>query len=98
MHLTLVQTLDNKQDTVYEVIARNVAKDAEAIMTDKSSTIYNFETTQFHRVPHHRIKHKEKIYVRGDVYANTVEPAFSLFKRGLTGAFHKVSLEHFQRT
>ncbi len=28
---------------------------------------------------------------------NTIESAFSLLKRGLTEAFHKVSLEHLQR-
>jgi transposase-like protein len=92
----LVQTADNKSDTVYQVIADHVSKDAEAIMTDESP-IYNFETTQFHNVRHERIKHKAKIYVRGDVHTNTVESAFSLFKRGLTGAFHKVSLKHLQR-
>lgn len=94
--LRLVQTADNKSDTVYRVIADNVAKDAKAIMTDESP-IYNFTTTQFHRVRHERIKHRDKIYVRGDVHTNTVESAFSLFKRGLTGAFHKVSLKHLQR-
>ena len=46
---------------------------------------------------HGRIKHKDKVYVRGDVHTNTVESAFSLFKRGLNGAFHKVSLKHLQR-
>jgi len=44
-----------------------------------------------------QIKHKDKIYVRGNVYTNTVESAFSLFKRGLAGASHKVSLKHLQR-
>ncbi len=94
--LRLVQTPDNKADTVYQVIADNVAKDAQGIMTDESH-IYNFETTQFHKVPHERIKHRDKVYVRGNVHTNTVESAFSLFKRGLTGAFHKVSLKHLQR-
>jgi transposase-like protein len=91
-----VQTPDNKADTVYRVIADNVAKDAQAIMTDESN-IYDFRLTQFKDVRHGRIKHKEKIYVRGDVHTNTVESAFSLFKRGIVGAFHKVSLKHLQR-
>jgi transposase-like protein len=91
-----VQTPDNKADTIYQVIADNVDKNAEAIMTDENPA-YNFKLTQFHKVRHGRIKHKEKIYVRGDVHTNTVESAFSLFKRGLTGAFHKVSLKHLQR-
>jgi len=46
---------------------------------------------------HETIRHKDKIYVRGDVHTNTVESAFSLFKCGLMGAFHKVSLKHLQR-
>src|SRR5579872_4306347 len=94
--IRFVQTPDNKADTVYQVIADHVAKDAKAIMTDES-TIYNFKETQFRNVRHERIRHKDKIYVRGDVHTNTVESAFSLFKRGLTGAFHKVSLKHLQR-
>ena len=94
--LRLVQTPDNKADTVYQVIADNVAKDAKGIMTDESP-IYNFKLTQFKDVRHDRIRHKEKIYVRGDIHTNTVESAFSLFKRGLNGAFHKVSLKHLQR-
>ncbi len=91
-----VHTPDNKADTIYRVIADHVAKDAQGIMTDENPS-YNFEFTQFRDVPHKTIKHKDKIYVRGDVHTNTVESAFSLFKRGLNGAFHKVSLKHLQR-
>ena len=94
--LRLVQVPDNKAGTVYEVIADHVDKDVEAIMTDESP-IYNFKLTQYHKTPHHRIKHKSKVYVEGNVHTNTVESAFSLFKRGVTGAFHKVSLKHLQR-
>lgn len=32
--------------------------------------------------------------MRGDVHTNTVENAWSLFKRGLIGAYHKVSKKH----
>jgi transposase-like protein len=94
--LRLVQTPDNKADTLYQVIADHVDKNVETIMTDENPA-YSFQLTQFHRTPHERIKHKDKIYVRGNVHTNTVESAFSLFKRGLTGAFHKVSLKHLQR-
>jgi transposase-like protein len=91
-----VHTPDNKADTIYQVIAENVDKDAQAIMTDENPA-YNFKLTQFKDVRHGRIRHKDKVYVRGDVHTNTVESAFSLFKRGLNGAFHKVSLKHLQR-
>lgn len=50
-----------------------------------------------HGSKHETIKHKAKIYVRGTIHTNTVESAFSLFKRGLTGSFHQVSIKHLQR-
>ena len=50
-----------------------------------------------HGKKHNTIRHRDKVYVVGDVHTNTVESAFSLFKRGVTGAFHKVSLKHLQR-
>jgi hypothetical protein len=37
------------------------------------------------------------VYVKGDVHTNTVESAFSLLKRGITGSFHQVSIKHLQR-
>jgi transposase-like protein len=57
--LRLVQTPDNKADTIYAVIADHVAKDAEGIMTDENPA-YNFKTTQFRNVPHERIRHKKQ--------------------------------------
>jgi len=95
--LRLVQTPDNKADTIYQVIADHVAKDAQGIMTDENPAYNVLKLSQFHNVPRGTIRHRDKIYVRGNVHTNTVESAFSLFKRGLTGAFHKVSLKHLQR-
>jgi len=54
-------------------------------MTDENPS-YNFKLTQFKDTRHGTIKHKSKIYVQGDVHTNTVEPAFSLFKRGIIGS------------
>lgn len=50
-----------------------------------------------HGSKHETIRHRDKIYVRGNVHTNTVESAFSLFKRGITGSFHQVSIKHLQR-
>ena len=36
------------------------------------------------------------IYAIGDVYANSVESAFSLLKRGIVGTWHKISAKHLQ--
>ena len=32
--------------------------------------------------------------MRGDVFTNTVESAFSLLKRGIVGTWHKVRVKH----
>jgi transposase-like protein len=94
--LRLVHTKDNQQSTLYDVVAKHVSKDAQAIMTDENPA-YNFKLTQFHNVRHGRIKHRNHVYVKGDVHTNTVESAFSLFKRGIIGSFHSVSIKHLQR-
>jgi transposase-like protein len=94
--LRLVQAEDNKAGTVLNIIYGNVDKGVEKIMTDESP-IYNFKLTQYHRAKHRRIKHKSKVYVRGEVHTNTIESAFSLFKRGVIGSFHQLSIKHLQR-
>jgi len=35
--------------------------------------------------------------VDGDVTTNGIESAFSLFKRGVIGSFHKISIKHLHR-
>jgi hypothetical protein len=88
----LVHTKDATADTLYEVAA-HISKNAEAIMTDENPA-YNFRMTQFQKIPHKRIKHRERVYVKGDVHTNTVESAFSLLKRGIMGSFHQASIKH----
>ncbi len=36
-------------------------------------------------------------WVRGDIHTNSVEGAFSLFKRAIVGSFHQVSGKHLDR-
>ena len=43
------------------------------------------------------VNHIRREYVRGDVTTNRIESAFSLFKRGIVGSFHKVSIKHLHR-
>jgi transposase-like protein len=94
--LYLVHTKDAKEGTLYDVIAAHVSKDAKAIMTDENPA-YNFKLTQFEKTRHGTIKHRSRVYVRGDIHTNTIESAFSLLKRGLIGSFHQVSIKHLQR-
>jgi hypothetical protein len=46
---------------------------------------------------HESVNHSKKEYVRGDVYTNTLEGFFSIFKRGIVGIYQHVSERHFDR-
>jgi transposase-like protein len=92
----LVHTKDATNDTLFEVANRFIASDAKGIMTDENPS-YNFKMSRLRHIPHRRIKHTQHVYVKGQVHTNTVESAFSLLKRAVTGSFHQVSIKHLQR-
>lgn len=45
---------------------------------------------------HHRIRHSDKVYVRGHIHTNSVEGFWSLVKRGLSGVYHSVGQKYLQ--
>ena len=83
-----IQANNLNQSSLYEIIARNVDKSVEVIMTDESR-LYNFKMTQFQKAKHKKVNHSQDEYVRREkgmvVTTNTVESAFSLLKRGIVG-------------
>jgi transposase-like protein len=95
-HLHFISASDINQAKVYDIIARNVDKTVDVIMTDESK-LYNFDYTQY-RGKHKTVNHKADQYVRYEkglcVTTNAIESAFSLFKRGVVGTWHKVSVKH----
>lgn len=95
-HLHFIHAENLNQEKVYEIIARNVDKSVDVIMTDESR-LYNFNLTKY-RGKHKSVNHKKEEYVRYEgglcVSTNAIESAFSLFKRGVVGAWHKVSVKH----
>ena len=96
-HLHFIHATDLTQEKMYDIIARNVDKTVDVIMTDESK-LYNFKMTQFRKVRHEKLNHSADEYVRYEgglcCSTNTVESAFSLFKRGIVGAWHRVSAKH----
>jgi transposase-like protein len=74
------------------VINDRVDKSAR-IMTDEYAAYKAIEK----QYDHETINHKKEEYVRGDVYTNGVENAWSLFKRSIVGSFHHVSEKHIDR-
>ena len=80
---------------VAPLVRQNVAREVERVMTDES-TIYPVAFDGYCASKHETIAHKYE-YVRGDIHTNTIESAFSLFKRGVNGSFHRVSHKHLHR-
>lgn len=95
--LHFISAANLNQGKINEIIARNVDKTVDVIMTDESK-LYNFSTTAFHKAQHKRVNHSNDEYVRYEggltITTNAIESAFSLFKRGVVGAWHKVSVKH----
>ena len=48
------------------------------------------------RYRHLRIKHSDRVYVRGHIHTNSVEGFWSLIKRGIGGVYHSVSPKYLQ--
>jgi transposase-like protein len=90
-----IRVNDVKADTLREIIHDNISEDVEFIMTDEFPS-YPFAMGETLRPKHKTIRHKDKRYVDGIVHTNTVENAFSLFKRGVIGTWHKISVKHMQ--
>jgi len=88
---------DAKSGTLARFIKENVSEDVDVIMTDDYS-VYPFAMKKAGVAveKHKTVKHSQKEYVRGDVYTNTVESAFSLLKRGIMGTWHKISAKHLE--
>lgn len=77
--------------TLRQFIDKHVCKNAEAISTDEN-TAYGDLSNKRRR--HEWVTHSADEWVRGDVHTNSVEGAWSIFKRSIVGAFHKVSKKH----
>jgi transposase-like protein len=86
---------DAKAGTIAQYLRENVSEDVDVIMTDDfASYPFAMDRAGFSREKHKTINHTGKVYVMGDVHTNTVENAFSLLKRGITGTWHRVSAKH----
>jgi len=73
-------------------IAKQVAPDAERIFTDAWPAYKGIADRD---TKHETVNHLKKEWVRGDVHTNSIENAWSLFKRGVIGSYHKISAKHF---
>jgi transposase-like protein len=92
--LRFIHTDDAKALTLKAVIDQHISEDVEYYMTDESTALNSvLRKTGKHQI----VCHGRGEYVRGVVHTNSIESAFGLFKRGIVGQFHKVSIKHLQR-
>jgi transposase-like protein len=93
--LRLFHSKDVKAATLTKYIRENVSEDAEVIYTDDYPSYPSaIKRAGMSLKKHRTINHSKGIYVMGDTYTNTVENAFSLFKRGVRGTWHHISAKH----
>jgi len=96
--LRLFHIPDASAKSLSKPIRENVSPEVEKVMTDEYPAYpLAMMASGIHGDKHNTIRHRDKIYVRGDVHTNTIESAFSLFKRGIVGSFHSVSGKHLYR-
>jgi len=93
--LKLVPIADTKSRIMQPLLEKHIGDQVGTIYTDEHP-IYIFALKSKFPGKHKMIVHK-RTYGIGDIHTNTIENAFSLFKRGLYGTFHKVSKKHLAR-
>ena len=79
------------QRIVREWIKETTAPDTEHFMTDSHPAYFGIQDAD---TTHESVDHRKKEYVRGDVHTNSIENAWSLFKRSIVVSYHKVSAKH----
>lgn len=85
---------DTKKKTLHGFIRRTVKDEALAIYTDEFVSYAGIGDAN---TRHETVNHSEDEWVFGDVHTNSVEGVWSLFKRSIMGAFHKISFKHLDR-
>ena len=93
-HVRLERIPDRTKATLHDFIHRTVLDEAEAIYTDDFKSYLGIEDDD---TRHETVNHSAEELVRGDVHINGVEGVWSLFKRSIVGAFHKISKKHMGR-
>jgi transposase-like protein len=78
---------------IHAIVLGNIAREAR-LMTDEH-TMYKKIGREF--AEHSAVHHQNEEYVRGDVTTNTVEGAFSIFKRGMRGVYQHCAEKHLHR-
>ncbi len=83
------------------VVPATDAKTLSGFVKDRiaeGAKLYTDDHAGYKGIPNHEsVRHSAGEYVRGDVHTNGIESHWSMFKRGLLGTYHQVSVKHLHR-
>jgi len=89
-----LQKLDNaKSQSIAPVLEDKLHPETATVVTDGNKLYRSLVPKE----KHVEGVHKREIYRQGYTSTQTVENAFSLFKRGIVGSYHKLSADHLDR-
>ena len=90
-----LQKIDNaKAESIKPILKDKLSPETKQVITD-GAPVYGWVVPSIVPVSQHKVvSHKDEIKDFGVVSNKTVEGAFSLFKRGVVGSYHKLSKDH----
>lgn len=91
IHMQVIKSA--KKHDVKPIIDEKLDGQTEKIVTDGAPKFKHM----FPKEKHDRGNHKEELKDKNWTKTQTVENAFSLFKRGIVGNYHQLSTEHLDR-
>jgi transposase-like protein len=86
-----MQKISNaRAETLRPILEKKLSPDVKEVVTDAAS-VYSILIP---KEKHTETSHKKDLAEKGELANKTIEGAFSLFKRGLVGSYHKLSEDH----
>ena len=79
--------------TIQDIIFKHIEEDT-TIYTDEHRSYDGLDEEGYE---HDTVNHSAGEYVDGDVHTNNIESVWAVFKRGLKGIYHHVSVKHLGR-
>ncbi len=97
----IIGAVQRKGNVVARVLESVNAKNATAFVREVVSNKVSLLATDDYQIydglkeyPRQTVEHHRKQYVVGAVHTNTIEGFWSIFKRGVVGTFHKMSVKY----
>jgi transposase-like protein len=88
---TLMKAVKNVKASTLANFTRNHAATGAEIHTDDFPAYLWLDASEF---VHNSVNHQETYVKAGNIHTNGIENVWSLFKRAITGVFHKVSAKY----